>query len=190
MYKEFSTVRLAALRQEGKEKQQLQQQLQQHEKNSQLRDDLLPLQQEQQSLGIHAARCFLGALLGYQESGWLAAEKYTCTVLPAEVRRATSESLIDWIVDAIGCQKFDAQLVSIDMTGNRERRSPRHVLGWMLLRVRRCTRGVCERGFEGRHEWTLSSSNVLLILGTFRRAREICGVCATVSVPFWFISHK
>lgn len=37
-------------------------------------------------VGMHAARCFLGALSGYSGSGWLAAEEYTCTVLPTEVR--------------------------------------------------------------------------------------------------------
>lgn len=38
-------------------------------------------------VGMHAARCFLGALSGYSGSGWLAAEEYACTVLPTEVRR-------------------------------------------------------------------------------------------------------
>lgn len=37
-------------------------------------------------VGMHAARCFLGALGGYSGSGWLAAEEYACTVLPTEVR--------------------------------------------------------------------------------------------------------
>eukprot|EP00752_Nemacystus_decipiens_P016769 g15006.t1 len=37
-------------------------------------------------LGMHAARCFLGALTGYSGSGWLAAEEYACTVLPTELR--------------------------------------------------------------------------------------------------------
>lgn len=36
-------------------------------------------------VGMHAARCFLGALAGYSGSGWLAAEEYACTVLPTEV---------------------------------------------------------------------------------------------------------
>lgn len=36
-------------------------------------------------VGMHAARCFLGALSGYEGSGWRAAEEYTCNVLPAEV---------------------------------------------------------------------------------------------------------
>lgn len=34
---------------------------------------------------MHAARCFLAALAGYRGSGWVAAEEYTATVLPAEV---------------------------------------------------------------------------------------------------------
>lgn len=38
-------------------------------------------------LGMHATRCFLGALKGYERSGWLAAEEYACTVLPTEVTR-------------------------------------------------------------------------------------------------------
>ncbi|CAM9845652.1 unnamed protein product [Hapterophycus canaliculatus] len=37
-------------------------------------------------VGMHAARCFLGALSGYSGSGWLAAEEYACTVLPTELR--------------------------------------------------------------------------------------------------------
>lgn len=37
-------------------------------------------------IGMHAARCFLGALSGYEGSGWLAAEGYACTVLPSEVK--------------------------------------------------------------------------------------------------------
>lgn len=36
-------------------------------------------------VGMHAARCFLGALDGYSGTGWLAAEEYACTVLPTEV---------------------------------------------------------------------------------------------------------
>lgn len=36
-------------------------------------------------VGMHAARCYLGALSGYEGSGWRAAEEYTCNVLPAEV---------------------------------------------------------------------------------------------------------
>lgn len=40
---------------------------------------------KQAVLGMHAARCFLGALSGYQGSGWLAAEEYACAVLPKEV---------------------------------------------------------------------------------------------------------
>lgn len=40
-----------------------------------------------QFLEMHAARCFLRALAGYEGSGWLAAEGYACTVLPIEVRR-------------------------------------------------------------------------------------------------------
>lgn len=36
--------------------------------------------------GMHAARCFLGALSVYEGSGWRAAEQYAYTVLPTEVR--------------------------------------------------------------------------------------------------------
>ena len=36
--------------------------------------------------GMHAARCYLGALSVYEGSGWRAAEQYAYTVLPTEVR--------------------------------------------------------------------------------------------------------
>lgn len=48
-------------------------------------------------VGMHAARCFLGALSGYSGSGWLAAEEYACTVLPTEVR------LSGWSISACCC---------------------------------------------------------------------------------------
>ena len=40
--------------------------------------------------GMHAARCFLGALSVYEGSGWRAAEQYAYTVLPTEVRHYRS----------------------------------------------------------------------------------------------------
>ncbi|CAN0441376.1 unnamed protein product, partial [Laminaria digitata] len=36
--------------------------------------------------GMHAARCYLGALSMYEGSGWRAAEQYAYTVLPTELR--------------------------------------------------------------------------------------------------------
>lgn len=49
--------------------------------------------------GMHAARCFLGALSVYEGSGWRAAEQYAYTVLPTEVRYAYCAVLVSHMED-------------------------------------------------------------------------------------------
>lgn len=85
MYKTFAAERAERLRRERQQQQHQQQQ--QQEGGGEAAGAAVVVENDDKStfLGMHAARCFLAALAGYQGSGWLAAEEYTSTVLPTEV---------------------------------------------------------------------------------------------------------
>ena len=83
MYKTFAKERVEALRRGDKEATEGSFVARAHEDKSRGR---YREQERERYFGMHAARCFLAALSGYQGSGWRAAEDYTCNALPTEVR--------------------------------------------------------------------------------------------------------